>query len=703
MHLIIDYPWYFYLFVLLLGMAYAGLLYYLPLRRRRGEDDSVPTGRLRLVLAVVRTLAVALIAFLLLSPLVKRATSRHEKPIVLVAEDNSRSLNLCRDSAYYHGDFQQAMERMVKELEQDFEVHRFRYGAQLRQHSAEGDALFEDNATDMAAAIEGLMEQYYHRNVGALIVTGDGIYNSGQHPGTAAAQLTVPLYTVAMGDTTVRRDAAVANVRFNRIAYLGNEFPMEVTLRANRMAGERARLSVSLDGKQLFSKEITYDDDHFTAVETVTLEAKAAGMHHYVVELSPLADEQSVRNNRRMVAIEVIDGHQKVAIVAAVPHPDVAALRRAIEGNRNYEVETFLARELQQRQRTLRPDDYNLIILHQLPGKAATGGLDVEGWARSATPMLFVLGSQSDLSRLNTLHAGLEVFARINRQNEATAIGNKSFTFFTLDEETLRCIEHFPPLVMPFGEYRVAASAQSLFGARIGNVNSGQPLVVASAQGRQRYSFICGEGLWRWRLADYQANSSHAHFDELISKLVTFTALRLNKEQFHVEMEGIFGELEDVVAEAQLYDDNYEPVNSADVEFELEGRRYAFNRTGSGYSLNLGTLPPGSYRWTARTLFNGKQHQASGSFMVEDLQLETLDLTADHSLLSTLAAQSGGAMVEAHDVEQLPKMLRERDDLHTVIFSETRYSDMLNMPLIFILIVLLLGLEWVVRKYEGSL
>lgn len=60
-------------------------------------------------------------------------------------------------------------------------------------------------------------------------------------------------------------------------------------------------------------------------------------------------------------------------------------------------------------------------------------------------------------------------------------------------------------------------------------------------------------------------------------------------------------------------------------------------------------------------------------------------------------------MVEAHDVERIAQMLKERDDLKTVIYCETRYSDMLNLPWIFVLLMLLLAAEWVIRKYNGEL
>ena len=59
-------------------------------------------------------------------------------------------------------------------------------------------------------------------------------------------------------------------------------------------------------------------------------------------------------------------------------------------------------------------------------------------------------------------------------------------------------------------------------------------------------------------------------------------------------------------------------------------------------------------------------------------------------------------MVAARELEQIGKLLRERDDMKTLVFSETSYSDMLNLPLIFITIVLLLAVEWITRKYHGE-
>ena len=695
--MILDYPWYFTLFCLLLGAIYAVFLYLVKTRRGSERDFSV---RLSLLLGALRWLSVSAIAFLLLSPLVKRVSNRKEKPLVVIAEDNSQSIRYCPDSAYYMSEFDETLERLAAELGDDFEVQRYTYGQSVEPYDAKS-VRYGDVFTDISQAIKEIDNTCYHRNVGAIILTGDGIFNRGANPVNAVSTLSYPVYTVAMGDTTIYRDVSVAHVRCNRIAYLGNSFPMEVTVNADRLKGERATLALTCDGRKLSSKELTFSDNHNTITENFTVEADHIGMRHYQLTVTQMDGEKTYQNNHQSVMVEVVDGHQKVAIIAAVPHPDVAAIKASLELNRNFSVESFIGRDFDKK-----AEDYDLLVLHQLPAKSQIPAPDVASLVSKGTPLLFILGGPTTLPRLNALHAGVEVFARIERTNEVTALPNSSFTYFTIPDEVSKRIATFPPLLSPFGDYKVGGNSQTLLFSKVGNVNSGLPLVVVGQNDGRRFACITGEGLWRWRLSDWQQYGTHDDFDQLVSKIVSFTALRLDKERLHVESKHLFGQNEPVIIDAQLYNENYEMVNTPDVELVVEGKKNAsfqFNRHGDGYSVNIGILPPGSYRFTARTTFNGQQLTASSGFVVEEVNIEAANTVADHSLLNTMAALTGGEMVPAREVESLAGKIRSRTDLHTVIFSETTYGDMLNMPLIFILIVLLLAIEWVTRKYNGTL
>ena len=83
--------------------------------------------------------------------------------------------------------------------------------------------------------------------------------------------------------------------------------------------------------------------------------------------------------------------------------------------------------------------------------------------------------------------------------------------------------------------------------------------------------------------------------------------------------------------------------------------------------------------------------------------LEDINLVADHTLLNTLSQKTGGELLSARNISDLPEMLKKRTDIKTVMYEQLKYSEMLNMPWLFVLIILLLGSEWVIRKYNGEI
>lgn len=667
--MIIDYPWYYVLFCLVAGALYAAVLYFLG-HRRFGKG-------MNLLLAGLRFVAVSVIALLLLAPVAKQTVNEQQKPVVVVAQDVSESVE--------SGKWKVEREKW-KEIE------------------GEGyDVVYEEfggSTTDISAELEEIASRYQGRNLGAVVLATDGIYNRGNNPATTAERITFPVYTIALGDTTPQRDAALANIRHNRIAFSGNTFPVEITINASRLKGNAAQLSL-LDnhGKTMARERVDYSDNNFSTTLTFDLKAEKPGLQRYTASLSVVDGERTAANNMLTFYTDIIDSRRKVAIIGNAPHPDLAALKQAVESNPNYEAEVFLNEELKMRNEELK--EVSLLILHNLP--SATHQLPTLNSQLSSINSIYIIGTQTDLPRFNALHAGLEIVAKARKTNEVTAMYNDRFSLFMLDAADGAAIEELPPLSAPFGEAKVSPSLQSLFTARLGNINTQQPLVAAQVQGTKRTVFVWGEGLWRWRLNDFLNNKSHEHFDRLVSQMVNFAAITDSRERFIVETERHYSDNDEIVVRAQLYNESYEPFNTPDATFNLKGDSikgdYNFSRQGDGYTLSLGTLPEGLYRYTATTTYDGTTYSTEGSFAVEALHLEQTNLTANHSLLATLSTITGGQLVYPSDLSTLNSQL---STLKPVIYTHTHFSELLNLPWVLIFILLLLGGEWVLRKYLGN-
>src|SRR6185295_11697059 len=96
---------------------------------------------------------------------------------------------------------------------------------------------------------------------------------------------------IALGDTTVQRDALLSDVRFNRTVYLNNSFPLEIILQARQCNGNNVTVNVTENNTELFTKNISITNNSFTQKIPVYLEAKTKGNHHYKVAVSTITGE----------------------------------------------------------------------------------------------------------------------------------------------------------------------------------------------------------------------------------------------------------------------------------------------------------------------------------------------------------------------------------------------------------------------------
>lgn len=695
MQLTIDYPWYYVLLCVVLGTIYATILY---VRNRHKRFSPALTK----ILFTIRLIAVSLIAVLLLFPMVRQTVDETEKPVVIIAQDNSESIIHCIDSAYYTTDYLHQMRQIQSKLQEDYELVRYTYGEKVTMVSDEANLSYNEKLTDISELLTEIGNRYHNRNIGAIIIASDGIYNRGINPVDALKGISAPIYTIAMGDTSERRDASIADIRYNKIAYLGNQFPLEVTVAASQLKGERKTLTVSHKNKIIHTKTLEYTSNYYDHTEQFVIDASEAGIMDIAIKIGPADQEENYRNNSCNIAVEIIDSRQKIAIVADAPHPDIAALQQSISKKQNYEVTCHLASDMSKI-----GHDYDLFLLHNLPSKRHPLPQQFITQIKKR-PTIVVIGDETDLNRLNRTDLGLRINTKLSKNNEVTPIVNKEFTYFTLEEKVEQSLEKWPPLVSPFGEYHLTGNNQTLLTAKIGTVVSEQPLITLSWQDDIRRTFITGEGLWRWRLTDYQMNGTHENFDRLMEKIIACTSSQIKKEKFHVTAGPTYSEGTDVEIQAELYNDHYEIVNQPDAYLKLtdpEGvqKEYPFSRTGSTYRINLGGIPAGTYHYTASTSFNGTNHNKSGYFIVESYNNEIQTLKADHSLLNTLSSTSGGEMMYPQEIETLPERLQKREDIQSVVYTQTRYKELLNTPLLLIIILILLSTEWILRKYNGEL
>ncbi len=674
------------------GLAYSGFLYF----RNRPAEFSIP---LLYSLAIARFLVVSLTAFLLLSPVVQSTSRTVEKPILVFAQDNSKSLTMIGDSVYYQSDYKAQKQDFLKRLASKFDVRSFVFGESFRKSETVD---FEDRATEISQVFDGVRDLFSDRNVGAVVVASDGISNRGINPVFASANLAYPVYTLALGDTVRHRDLILKNIINNRVTFLGNKFPVEVEIEARMLAGANSRLSVSREGQVVYSRNLSLtSSSHFEAVR-IDLVADIPGTHRYSVALSPVEGEISVANNRADFFIEVIDGRQQVLIIAAAAHPDVGAVKMALENNDNYQVEAKLIDDF-----SGSIEKYNLVILHQLPSMNNSATNLLRMLKQSKTPFLVVIGALTNLGEFNNLQLGVTINQRTNDFSESLPAINPGFMLFGIDQRTIALVPNLPPLRAPFAEYKLGLGSQTLVYQKIGTIITSQPLIAFAGTDGHKVGVVAGEGLWRWRMYTHAQVGNHEPFDDLMWKIIQYLSVTEDKSLFRVKTKNIVYENEPIIFEAELYNPSYELVNEPTVSVSIknqDGLEYNFEmaRHNNAYRLDAGRFAPGDYTYKSQTRLGGEIHQAQGRFSILSLNLEGLQTTANHNLLFQIAETSGGELFLQGQWDELARALLQRDDITPILFSQKDFKELINYRLILILLILLLATEWFGRKWSGG-
>jgi len=264
-------------------------------------------------------------------------------------------------------------------------------------------------------------------------------------------------------------------------------------------------------------------------------------------------------------------------------------------------------------------------------------------------------------------------------------------------------------LLAPYGSYSTPPPGATLFRQRIGSVETTYPLLSFGDDGGQRIGVLTGEGLWRWQLAEYQAFGNHHALEELFAQGVQYLTANASRQRFMVyPSKRVFVEGENVLLNAELYNDALELVNTPDVKIDLKsgaGKSYSFlfTRNNKSYQLDAGTLPVGEYTYAASTKIGSKTFNASGQLTVKALNLEARQSAANHQLLNTIARQSGGLMLQPSQVKQLANLIRKNENIKTVVYEDKHYSDIIDVKWVFVMILGLLALEWFLRKREGEI
>ncbi len=670
------------LLLLLLSLLIAGgLSFFQYIHKAKNKS------KLSLFLAFLRFTAIFCILLLLINPIISNENLEIIKTPLAVVVDNSSSISFLKN--------EEKTKKILQKIEGNSALND-KYDVQFFQFSEEFGPLstidFKGSQTNIDIVASNLKSIFKNTFFPTVLLT-DGNQTSGNDY-VYSFDPANKVFPVVVGDTTTYLDFKINQLNVNKYAFHKNKFPVEIFLQYSGSKPMDAEFSIT-QGKTVLNKQsIRFSLTKRTQSLTVFLPADKIGLQLYKASIIPQVTEKNTFNNVKNFAVDVIDQKTNIAIVSSINHPDLGALKRAIEANVQRKVIVVKPNEI----RDL--NSYSVLILYQ-PNAEFKSIFEINKNLKINT--FIITGNSTDFSFLNNQQTHLN-FKMSGQKEDYLPVFNNQFNLFAAENIGF---ENLPPLQNPFGTITTSGTATVLLSSRIRAIETQLPLLVFAESLMGRSAFLLGENSWKWRLQSHITHKSFEKYDVFLDKIIQFLASNNSKKSLVVEQERFYNSGDPIEITAQYFNKNYEFDEKARLTISLKNKEnkqtknYDLVKGNTTYKINLDGLKAGSYDFTVRELNSNTTY--AGSFEILDFDIEKQFVNPDVEKLTQLASHTKGQVFFNNEEDKLIKTLLESQEYKAIQKSTIVKTPLIDWIWLLIVIALALATEWFLRKYNGLL
>lgn len=675
----------------------------------------------RSALGILRFLAFFLIIFLLFEPIFQRMLNRTVDPVVGVLVDQSESMAMADSLLGTTGPGTNDLLASLEAATSGMDVRYFGFGSTLSAIDDLDSVIFSLDRTNVSAALDEAAAQLSDQPLAALVLASDGLYNTGTNPLHLAERFPVPIHTVALGDSSARKDVRIEGVITNELTYAGLEVPVLVRVRNDGYASGPLQVTLLENGTVLATASTTLPPSGAETSVEVIFESGEAGRRDLSVVVTRYEDEATYRNNESRFDVRVLDQKKSILLLAGGPSPDVAALTRLLDKDDTATVTVRTQKSDGSWHEGDFPSDFediDLVVAVGFPG-AATLPVDARSLADAVgtgTPLFYIHDRSSSSTRLlESIGSLLPVQLGTQR---STFIGGTiqqspaaaSHAVFDIDDRRDGSRwRRLPPLSLSESQWEAAAGATVLATSEIRGIALPDPVLAVMRRGQVKTAAMTAHGFWRWNLVPEDLEQDALRFEQLMANLIQWLYAADDDRLVRVEpTETAFAEGDPIVLRGEVYDETLRPISDAALSIQLtspEGQVFPYEMSPRGngrYALDIGSLPAGSYDYEASA---SRDEQVlgtdAGTFSIGRRTLEYRRTQADFDLLRQISARSGGGMTLAGDPEGLESLIRNSVGFQPFTESSLEQVRLWQRYPFLILILLLLSVEWFFRKRWG--
>ncbi len=645
------------------------------------------TSKIYILLFSLKTAVFFLLLLLIINPTIKRLQLQNIKPVLTLLADNSKSILFFKEN--------KSLKKVLKDIEKDkalnekFTINQFSFGKQL---NAFDSLSFKENETNIYKGINQTNE-LYQESIAPIVLLTDGNQTIGNDYEFVASKN--PIYPIIFGDTVTYRDLKITQLNVNKYSYIKNKFPVEVLLNYEGKEKVNSRFSIFKNGKTVFTKKVEFSSTKKSEIITANLESTKEGLQYYNVRVDKIEGEKNIKNNSKSFSVEVIDEQTKVLVVANVLHPDLGAIKKAIESNKQRAVSIVNTTNFKGNIK-----DYQLVILYQPTPRFSN---IINKIKKEDKHYFIITGSTTDWSFINRTQLGFSKNV-IQQTENYGAVFNESFLTFLQQDIGFKVL---PPLKDKYGSVTITKQYQALLHQNVNGIETEQPLLITLEDGNIKSGVLLGEGVWKWRATSFLNTNSFEIFDAFIGNIIQYLASTKKRNRLEVNSENLYAANSTIKISAFYTDKNYKFDERASLEITVTNTdtslvtKIPFSLVGNSYQTEIENLPSGNYTFKVSVL--GQNMYKYGKFKISTYQIEEQFTNANIKKLRILSEKTKGNFYFKDQIDQLKSALLNDKRFYTTQKSITKEQNLIDWEWILLIAIILFSIEWFVRKYIGKI
>jgi len=543
------------------------------------------------------------------------------------------------------------------------------------------DTLLSSRFTDIGQALNNICK----KEPTFIMLVSDGNHNYGHFPFSEIKEFGIPVYTFGLGSERIR-DVAIIDVMYPSYVFIDDSIKIEVIVESQGFAGGSALATLRCDGKRMQKPLLLSEVKAKTSLE-FWVKVNQPEKTKVLIDVARQVEELTYENNQIEFSLKVFQRKTKVVYFTDHLSFNLKFLIRNLSEdafidfvpfakiNENTVMNLTTNKQIQNLPRL---DDVDVMILDNVDLKNLPW-TDIEEKLKRGMGLLCIGSIQGQTTDWNEI-LPITTSGSVVKGNFPLKIN-----------ETFSCLipgDDYPPLVAI--NRVLGIDDKAIIIALSNNI----PVIAYHNYGTGTVFQINAVAVGTWHFVQLGLKQKDI-FTVLIGDIIRFLSpVGKNKRLFLTTLYSIYDIGEVVSLKLQSYDQNYRLASGGDFVFEYNRTQIPFFEIGTGiYEASFIPKQAGDIFVKASGKLNNEELTSNTLKLHVAGTLTETDKGLNKHFLKTLASETSGKYFDFNEITEFEPPLDK----------PVRRSVKLDFdsPISYILILVLLAIDWVIRRRRG--